>query len=288
MKRLLLVSLLAFGLVAGCRSSGAPTTTTSATPSSSAPTIARGTETPAPEVQPTAEDATRLIALQGANNVRDLGGLQGKKAIPKDRVIRTADLSRMTETDRTTLAQHEVKLDLDLRTHAEVGRAPDPLAKDPRFKYVNISLLGDAPLKLEQFPTLGDLYVHALAENQQQWKQVFQTLAAQTDGAVLYHCTAGKDRTGMVTAILLELAGVDRDAIIHNYAISASYLHDQTREFLAKNPKIAHIAGTPPVAMATFLDTLDKQYGGARAFLVKVGITDAEITALSHRLGQST
>ena len=50
-------------------------------------------------------------------------------------------------------------------------------------------------------------------------------LAAQGDGAVLYHCTAGKDRTGMVTAILLELAGVDRDAIIHNYAISASYLH---------------------------------------------------------------
>lgn len=285
MKRLLLVSLL----VAGCHApSTGPTTTTSAAPSSSAPTVARDRETPAAEVQPTTEDAARTIELQGAKNVRDLGGLQGTKPIPKDRIIRTADLSKMTDADRSTLAAHGVKLDVDLRTPAEVERAPDPLAKDPRFTYVNISLLGDAPLNLEQFPTLGALYVRALSENQPQWKRVFQTLAAQGDGAVLYHCTAGKDRTGMVTAILLELAGVDRDAIIHNYAISASYLHEQTRDFVARNPKIAHIAGTPPVAMATFLDTLDTQYGGARAFLVKVGITDAEIRALSRRLGQST
>lgn len=266
-------------LLAACSSSPPSPATTGQ------PTVAKGSDAPAPEEQPNAEDGARLIVLEGAKNVRDLGGLQGKKPIPKDRVLRTAGLSAATPADLELLAKHQVKLDVDLRTPEEVGKSPDPLAKDPRVKYVNVSLLGEPPLDLTQYHTLGDLYVATLAKSRPQFKQVFQLIAAQPDGSVLYHCSAGKDRTGMVTAILLELAGVDRAAILHNYAISASYLHDSSKEFVQKNPHLAYLIGTPPAEMEKFLKALDAE-GGARGYLANIGVTPAEIDALSHRLGQ--
>lgn len=276
MKRLVALALL----LSACSSSPSSPATTGK------PTVAKGSDTPAPEEQPNAEDGARLIALEGAKNVRDLGGLQGKKPIPKDRVLRTAGLTNLTPADLGALAKHDVTLDVDLRTPEEVAKQPDPLAKDPRVKYVNVSLLGEPPLDLTQYHTLGDLYVATLAKSQPQFKQVFQLIAAQPDGAVLYHCSAGKDRTGMVTAILLELAGVDRAAIVHNYAISASYLHDASKEFVQRNPHLAYLIGTPPSEMAKFLDALAKEHGGARGYLAKIGVTAAEVDALSRRLGQ--
>lgn len=248
----------------------------------------------ASEVVPAQDDATRLLPLQGALNARDLGGLKGAKAVvPTGRFVRTADLARVTDADKSTLADHGVKLDIDLRTTDEATKAPDALANDPRFKYVRISLMGDKPLDMTHMPSsLGVLYVKALDEDQPQFKQVFETMAAQKDGAVLYHCSAGKDRTGMISALLLSLAGVKHDDIVHNYAISAYYLKPmmsapQTAAMLKQNPALAPLMGTPPEAMAQFLDALQKQYGGAQGYLRKIGVSDADIKTLQARLGQT-
>ncbi|WP_114241672.1 tyrosine-protein phosphatase [Dyella sp. C9] len=245
------------------------------------------------EVAPNADDASRLVGLQGALNARDLGGLKGTHgAVPSDRFIRTADLSRLTDADKATLAKRGVALDIDLRTTDEATKAPDALANDPRFKYVRISLMGDKPLDMSHMPgSLGVLYAKALDEDQAQFKQVFEAMAAQKDGAVLYHCSAGKDRTGMISALLLSLAGVKRDDIVHNYAISAYYLKPmmsapQTAAMLKQNPALAPLMGTPPEAMAQFLDALQKQYGGAQAYLRKIGVSDSDVQVLVTRLGQ--
>jgi protein-tyrosine phosphatase len=245
------------------------------------------------QASPDAADSKRLIPLQGALNVRDLSGLKGSHGdIPANSFIRTADLGHLTAADRDTLAQRGLTLDVDLRSTDEATKSPDLLAKDPRFKYVRISLLGDLPTDMTHLPpSLGTLYVQALSNNQQQFRQVFDAIADQKTGAVLYHCSAGKDRTGMITALLLDLAGVPREDIVHNYAISAYYLKpmmasSNMKAMVQKNPNMVALMGTPPDAMEMFLDAVDHQYGGARGYLHKIGVSDAEVAALQTRLGQ--
>lgn len=264
--------------------------------------------TPAPQQRPTdavaaalpgalplAADAPRLVPLQGALNVRSLDGLRGRNGpIPAGSFLRAADLNRLTAADRDLLAARGVALDLDLRTAEEVGSAADPLAGDTRFRYVRISLLGTEKLDLANLPdALGPMYVQSLAANQPQFRQVFETIAAQRDGSVLFHCTAGKDRTGMLAALLLSLAGVPRSEIVHNYTLSAHYLEPmmkqspQMQEMARQNPKMVALMGSPAEAIESFLEALDRQHGGARAYLRKIGVSDTDVGRLMARLGQS-
>lgn len=271
-----------------------------------ADTPAAATATRSTNAQPIADDAQRVMALQGAWNVRSFAGLQGTRGpIPANAFIRTADLGRLTAADRDTLAAAGVTLDIDLRTADEQTQSPDLLASDDRFDYQRISLMGtekmDLPKMMKSFPdSLGEAYVQWLGHSQPQFKQVFQRIAAEKDGTVLFHCTAGKDRTGIIAGLLLNLAGVADDDIVHNYAISAHYLEGQPKdsamnaqmmELIRQNPeigrKMAGMAGTAPENMEMFLSALQQQYGGAEGYLKSIGISDAEIQQLKARLGQA-
>ncbi|WP_315387924.1 tyrosine-protein phosphatase [uncultured Stenotrophomonas sp.] len=268
-----------------------------------APQVAAAT---ADNVQPVADDAQRVMTLEGAWNVRTFAGLQGRNGpIPATAFVRTADLSRLTVADRDALAAAGVKLDIDLRTGDEETQSPDLLANDARFDYQRISLMGTEKMDLQKMMTsfpdsLGAAYVQWLGSNQPQFREVFQRMAAQQDGAVLYHCTAGKDRTGIISGILLDLAGVPRADIVHNYAISAHYLEGQPKDsamnvqmmaLIRQHPEIARkmagMGGTAPENMEMFLDALHAQYGGAAGYLKAVGLSEEEIRALQVRLGQA-
>ncbi|MBH1664374.1 tyrosine-protein phosphatase [Stenotrophomonas maltophilia] len=257
-------------------------------------------------VVPVAADASREIPLQGAWNVRTFAGLQGRHGpIPAEAFVRTADLGRLTDADRDALAAAGVKLDIDLRTADEERQSPDLLARDERFDYQRISLMGTEQMDLQKmmasFPdTLGDAYVQWLGHSQPQFKQVFQRIAAQQDGTVLFHCTAGKDRTGIIAGLLLDLAGVPEADIVHNYAISAHYLQGQPKDsamnaqimaLIRQNPeigrKMAGMAGTAPDNMERFLAALRSQYGGAEGYLKAIGVSEREIQQLKIRLGQA-
>jgi len=276
-----------------------------ARPATAPPAAITAPPAAAANVQPSADDAQRVIPLQGAWNVRSFAGLQGRHGpIPAGAFVRTADLSRLTEADRNALAAAGVTLDIDLRTADEQAQSPDLLATDGRFDYQRISLMGTEKMDLQQmmadFPdSLGQAYVQWLDHSQPQFKQVFQRIAAQQDGAVLFHCTAGKDRTGIVAGLLLDLAGVPKADIVHNYAISAHYLQGQPKDsamnqqlmaLVKQNPqigrKLAGMAGTAPENMEMFLDALHQQYGGAAGYLKTIGLSDAEIRSLKLRLGQ--
>ncbi|MET0282175.1 MAG: tyrosine-protein phosphatase [Steroidobacteraceae bacterium] len=255
----------------------------------------------AAQATPAAADAARLVPVQGALNVRTFANLKGRHgAIPASSFIRAADLNRLTPADRDVLAAAGVVLDVDLRTADEASSAPDLLAQDARFRYTRVSLLGAEKIDLNNMPdTLAQGYVQWLSSNQAQFRQVFQSIAAQQDGTVLFHCTAGKDRTGMIAATLLSLAGVPRSEIVHNYAISAHYLQpmmgDQAQMAasnpqlaeMMRNPKIAAMRGSPPEAIEAFLDAMDRHYGGAHNYLKTIGLSAAEIHNLQVRLGQS-
>ena len=257
-------------------------------------------------VQPVAADAQRVIPLQGAWNTRTFAGLQGTHGpIPASAFVRTSDLGRLTAADRDALAAAGVTLDIDLRTADEQAQSPDLLADDARFAYQRTSLMGTEKMDLQKMMTtfpdsLGAAYVQWLDHSQPQFKQVFQRIAAERDGTVLFHCTAGKDRTGIIAGLLLDLAGVPRADIVHNYAISAHYLEGQPKdsamnaqivELIRQNPeigrKMAGMSGTAPKNMEMFLVALHQHYGGAEGYLKSIGVSEAEIDQLKVRLGQA-
>lgn len=277
-------ALLATLLLAGCATAPAPQRTPAAA-AVAVPAVGR----------PLAADARRLIPLQGALNVRSFGEMRGRNGpIPAGSFMRAADLARLTAADRDALAARGVVLDVDLRTAEEVAGAPDVLAGDDRFRYVRISLLGTEKLDLANLPdNLGLMYVASLDANQPQFRRVFEAIAAQPDGTVLFHCTAGKDRTGMIAAMLLSLAGVARSEIVHDYAISAHYLepmmgqNPQMAAMARQNPKMVALMGSPAEAIDSFLDALDRRHGGARAYLGTIGVSEADIGRLVARLGQA-
>lgn len=281
---------------AGLALARSPVTDTAAAPTTAA----------SANVQPVAADAQRVIPLQGAWNTRTFAGLQGSHGpIPASAFVRTSDLGRLTPADRDALAAAGVTLDIDLRTADEQAQSPDLLATDARFAYQRISLMGTEKMDLQKMMTtfpdsLGAAYVQWLDHSQPQFKQVFQRIAAERDGTVLFHCTAGKDRTGIIAGLLLDLAGVPRADIVHNYAISAHYLEGQPKdsamnaqimELIKQNPeigrKMAVMSGTAPENMEMFLAALHAQYGGAEGYLKSIGVSEAEIDQLKVRLGQA-
>ncbi|HEY1955808.1 MAG TPA: tyrosine-protein phosphatase [Polyangiaceae bacterium] len=222
-------------------------------------------------VAPTVDDMLRNVQLQGVLNVRDLGGLRGRNGIiPHERFYRSATLAHASRADRDLLKARGVTLDIDLRTGIETDVRGDELSEDPRFSYDHISLLG---VGVEDwFRGMHNLYLHTLADHQDGFREVFHAMATH-DGGVLYHCTSGKDRTGMVTAILLDLAGVERATIVRDYAISAHQLGRDGDQ-------------SPPELMRAFLDALDGEYGGAHAYLTRIGLAATDIDALLAKLGQ--
>jgi protein-tyrosine phosphatase len=184
----------------------------------------------------------RWIALDGAVNVRDLGGLpvRGGGVTATGRLLRADNLQDLTPEDRRVLRDgFGVRDVVDLRTTSERQvEGPAPFDHDPDVRVAHWSLLpeaGDAAREVdgdvlmpwqagpEEVPaprrqTRG-VYVSYLADRPDSLVGALRT-AAHSDGAVVVHCAAGKDRTGVVVALALDLVGVDREAIIADYLLT--------------------------------------------------------------------
>ena len=238
------------------------------------------------DIQPTQQDASRALSFDLVKNGRDLGGLTGEAgAIPTQRFIRTGTLHHMSERDKEALLARGVVADIDLRTYWEAVGAPDALAHDPRFHYQRISLYGVGLLDWMEYSwaSRGDAYTNALANHHDAFRDVFHALASQPAGGVVFHCSAGKHRTGIVAAMLLSIAGVKRETIVRDYAVSAHYLFPDA----TTHEELAHaIAASPPFAMEQFLEELDDDYGGAAAYLRDAGLSEGDLATLRMRLGQ--
>jgi len=248
----------------------------------------------------------------GTYNSRDTGGmpLRGGGQIRTGVLYRSDALSGVTDAGLAELDASPIGAVVDFRTDGERAQAPDRLP-ERRFDTEHLSVLeGAAPgigapaamssesvrAVLKEIPTLGDLYSRMLEGTAASFARVAGLVATPTDESrpgVLVHCTAGKDRTGVATALLLDAVGADRDAIVADYAVSEQNLSgewaDRMLEGVAKTgvpmlPQIvALVTATPPDAMRTMLEWVDDQ-GGSAAYLRSGGLGEAEIGMLRARL----
>ena len=182
---------------------------------------------------------------------------------------------------------------IDLRSESEVASSPGPFAAPAsngvRPAYLHMPLIDDATmLKLSKASNMFDRYLMMLEHRQAAFGQVFRTLA-QAEGTVVFHCFAGKDRTGMVAAMSLVLAGVEVDAIAADYAETDSQMAARYEEWLAAaSPERLHEMRDdlrcPPERIVGVLDHLQQRWGGAEAYLGAAGVLATDIARLQGRL----
>ena len=173
----------------------------------------------------------RRINLEQAINVRDLGGYPTPDGCtPYGRFIRADNMVGLTEADLETLYQAGVRTVIDLRTPGERERQPGSFENWRDVRVVPCSLLGESLDCFTGFMrSLGENYSEMIVRDRDHYRDLFEIILSENQrGGILFHCTAGKDRTGVTAALLLGLAGCEDADIVADYAltdISVSYTH---------------------------------------------------------------
>jgi protein-tyrosine phosphatase len=243
---------------------------------------------------------TRRLDWDGCANVRDLGGLPTASGATTrfGSVIRSDNARRLSDTGWQSLLDHGVQTVIDLRWHEEL--ADDPPREVP-IDVVHVPLFGnydsawdtDIDARLEGFhgtDRVREAYLLFLELYRENMARVIGELAGARDGGVVVHCAAGKDRTGLVVAFLLRLAGVPDEVIAADYAESERNLAHLTVLWIGEatddedRQRRQRLSSTPPEAMLGVLAAIDELHGGVREYLLGGGTTEAQIDGAVRRL----
>ena len=230
----------------------------------------------------------RILAVDGLVNVRDLGGLSTTTGgrVRTGRVIRSDNLRGLSPTGAAALMDdYGIRLVVDLRTVEECEREGISPLTGPGHQYVNLPLVPQSAITEDQiaagFPTnLVDDYLAHLQVSPLSIVAALGLLADPANLPAVVHCTAGKDRTGVVVAILLDLLGVPAEEIVADYAATAPAMEIvlariQASPFfkstgLADAP--AWIFEAKPETMRRYLELLHERFGGGEAWALAHGL----------------
>jgi protein-tyrosine phosphatase len=240
---------------------------------------------------------TRLLEWEGCLNARDLGGYETEdgRETRWGTVVRSDCPAALTEAGRAALAGYGIRAIVDLRLPAELAEDPNPFAEpgDHGIAYTNVSFIDPAAAPPDAVSTLAEDYLQMLERYRQGVAEALAAIArAPADGAVLVHCAAGKDRTGLISALLLGLAGVPADTIAADYAMTAELLRPRERQWLdgldpeeraEREAMLARYAPTAEV-MLQVLDGLGERYGGVEPYLRSTGLSQDDLDRLRERL----
>ncbi|HEY5865397.1 MAG TPA: tyrosine-protein phosphatase [Candidatus Tectomicrobia bacterium] len=237
----------------------------------------------------------RHLGLTGTYNLRDTGGYRTLDGcITRWRtLLRSDSLHRVPPLERTALLTYGVRTVIDLRRSDELHVAPNVFADTSDVVYHHVSLLADTPPDRKVAPRLlPDVYRLILDQRQEQLRQTLATLAAPGGFPAIVHCTAGKDRTGLIVALLLGLVGVPEATIVADYALSSQYLVgpylEEAQQRAAYNgipwAWFQHQVICPPEFMQTTLQYLDEHHGGIPAYVRHIGLSQEQCEHLRQAL----
>jgi protein-tyrosine phosphatase len=243
---------------------------------------------------------TRHLPLEGAYNIRDLGGYEtvDGRTTNWGKYLRSDTLANLPQASADALVAYGIRNIIDLRRSTELQFKPSPFIGSEAVTYYHQNMSGDVPLERsrelagieEQAERRGEIYCQILDQRKHILHQIFSILA-QPDGLpALAHCNAGKDRAGIVAAFVLNIAGVPRETIVDDYALTAKY---NVVRYVQDNPDLAANGYTwkdyqdmacDPRSMQLTLDFLDTNYGGVQGYLRDVGIADEQMNSIKEAM----
>lgn len=238
--------------------------------------------------------ASRLL-LETMYNVRELGRYPTKngQTTVSGRFLRADTPNRLSDADLHQLLSYPVTTVIDLRSPSENCQENYRLCGSPGVDYFNIPLLGfDMMASImsmnetdDPYIAVPDLYVRLLEKARLPIGQVMTCLAEAKPGVCLFHCTHGKDRTGIIAALLLLLADVSDEDIVADYQVSATYLKPWFNTFISELPaEILHFFKTEPESMEKTLDYFHKSYRSAEDYLTTCGVSAENLARLRRKL----
>lgn len=235
--------------------------------------------------------AQRRLDFPELLNARDLGGCPTTDgAVTRWRsLLRADDLAQLTPQGLEALRAYGVTTVLDMRWSDEARRYPSQVRQAlPEVRYVHLPLLTDTEEEWRR--RTGDVSKEewnciALQRAGAQLRQVLTVIAAAAPGPLLFHCVAGKDRTGLVAALLLAIAEATPQAIARDYAESGSNLRDgYLKRYADADPaRILEAVRCPEEGAHNMLSFLAAA-GGVRTWLEQLGLTPRQLAALRARL----
>ena len=232
----------------------------------------------------------RRYITENIVNCRDLGGYPtadgGVTAF--GRVLRCGILKDPTAEDMKILEKFGIKTVIDLRGNSEKADIPDVFEFMADYDYHHISLLETNPIFSKKCTDIGAMYILSLTEYKENYARVLRLISNLTE-PFLFHCFAGKDRTGLLAAMLLNAAGVCREDIVADYQVSFTYfkpayereIEADTGIIWEKNPAKFY---SDPEVMHRILDYFESEFGGVIGYFRFIGLTEEEINRISDIL----
>ncbi len=225
-------------------------------------------------------------------NARDLGGYRTRDgARTRTRsLLRTDDLWKLTPEGARALLEYGVTTVIDLRWPEELEERPTVFQRENRrVHYAHVSLLdGSEAAWIAKSPGVPKEKWNCVVLDHcgTEIADVMRAVAAAPQGVVLFHCAAGKDRTGVIAALLLAVADVVPSEIAYDYAVSTEYIRDA---YLAAHPPASWDAvledvRCPPEQIHNMLAHLDRRYGGTAAYLLRIGLSSTDTERIRNRL----
>lgn len=249
-------------------------------------------------------NAKRAVVLDGASNFRDLGGYptQDGHHVKWGHLYRSADISKLTDADLQILADRHIAAVCDLRGPDEIKTNPDRMptgatwynmpAGSENTRASTAALMGAKPVNRDSMMIA---FYGRTDHLKAKYKPMFdQLLALNDDKALLFHCTAGKDRTGVGAALILSALGVDRSIILKDYAATNEYWkgnRDQVVQSMTKQgmdeKTVKSMLAANPVYLQSAFNAIDKQYGSMDKFLTQeMELTPEKLAQLRSKFVQ--
>ncbi len=229
------------------------------------------------------------LNLEGTNNTRDLGGYKTSdgKELRYNLFFRSDNTDNLTEADIKKLKEkYKLKRVIDLRYSSEIKASPDKLRNIPDIEYYNIPLIiSKTQMKnlIKGHIDLGDAYIESLSQKDMV-KKIFDTISDVEDGAILFHCTNGKDRTGTVSALLLGLNGVSKEDIINNYSMTYELIknNESVKKGIEKYGTDV-IFKSEPEYMRKLIEYIESHFGNVENYLLSCGISQKNLDKIKCR-----
>ena len=245
-------------------------------------------------------DPKRRLKIPGSYNIRDLGGYETRdgRRTRWGRLLRSDSLHRLDADSQQALLDYGLRTVIDLRKSVELQTLGHPFMRSDQVTWYHQNMVGDDPWREADGITRPEgvaetkrrTYSLILDRRRAQVREILSLLALPDSLPALFHCSAGTDRTGMIAALALGIAGVPREVIARDYSLSGRFL---LLRYLDDNPEISpgeitwqeYQARTcPPEIMLGVMDDLDERHGGVEGYARAIGLDDSRIQSLREAL----
>lgn len=230
--------------------------------------------------------STRRLVFTHILNCRDLGGFETPYGVTKfGRFLRGGVVEVPDENEIKKLEKHGVKTVIDLRGDFEVNDMQTGLERISGSRHMNISLYeANVANANGEMGNLGEIYSMIVDDNRDKIRTVLEAIADADDGCLFYHCFFGKDRTGILTLLLLTIAGADEDDIIADYEVTYSYIRryvDEHADTLWSKDRTFHYSKAE--TLLTLIEHIKEKYGSVYDYILSTGLSEEKINKIRNK-----